>query len=41
MLIALSPGENENAENRMFVGPSGDILDQLFRATGMERGGVI
>lgn len=40
MLIALSPGENENAENRMFVGPSGDILDQLFRATGMERGGV-
>jgi uracil-DNA glycosylase family 4 len=40
MLVALSPGENENAENRMFIGPSGDILDQLFQATGMERGWV-
>jgi DNA polymerase len=37
MLIALSPGETENAENRMFIGPSGQILDTLFHAAGVKR----
>ena len=37
MLIALSPGEKEDSENKMFVGPSGHILNQLFQATGIDR----
>ncbi|KPL09472.1 MAG: uracil-DNA glycosylase [Bacteroides sp. SM23_62] len=37
MLIALSPGENEDAEDRMFIGPSGQVLDKLFHEAGMER----
>jgi uracil-DNA glycosylase family 4 len=37
MLIALSPGENENQENRMFVGPSGQILDRLLQTVGIKR----
>jgi DNA polymerase len=37
MLIALSPGENEDAENRMFIGPSGQVLDKLLQEAGIER----
>ncbi len=37
MLIALSPGEKEDAENRMFIGPSGNILNQLLQSAGMDR----
>ncbi|MBN2030219.1 uracil-DNA glycosylase [bacterium] len=37
MLIALSPGEKEDAENRMFIGPSGNMLDKLLKASGMDR----
>jgi uracil-DNA glycosylase family 4 len=37
MLIALSPGEKEDSENKMFIGPSGPILDKLLQAAGMER----
>jgi uracil-DNA glycosylase family 4 len=37
MLVALSPGEKEDFENKMFIGPSGHILDQLFLGIGMER----
>ncbi len=37
MLIALSPGEKEDAENRMFIGPSGNMLDQLLQSVGMDR----
>ena len=37
MLIALSPGEKENSENQMFIGPSGNILDKLFHAAGIDR----
>jgi uracil-DNA glycosylase family 4 len=40
MIVALSPGEKEDAENRMFIGPSGQILDKLFREAGIEREGV-
>jgi len=37
MLIALSPGEKEDSENQMFIGPSGQVLDKLFHEAGMER----
>jgi len=37
MFIALSPGEKEDSENKMFIGPSGHILDKLFYAVGIER----
>ncbi|PIS29677.1 MAG: uracil-DNA glycosylase [Candidatus Marinimicrobia bacterium CG08_land_8_20_14_0_20_45_22] len=40
MLIALSPGEKENLENKMFVGPSGQVLDMLFKTIGIERNSV-
>ncbi|MCK9243852.1 MAG: uracil-DNA glycosylase [Candidatus Marinimicrobia bacterium] len=35
MLIALSPGENENRENQMFIGPSGQILESLLDSAGI------
>lgn len=37
MFVALSPGEKENSENQMFIGPSGNILDKLFHAAGIDR----
>ncbi|MBN2231611.1 MAG: uracil-DNA glycosylase [Deltaproteobacteria bacterium] len=40
MLIALSPGEVEDREGRMFLGPSGAVLDHLLALAGIERGGL-
>jgi uracil-DNA glycosylase family 4 len=40
MFIALSPGEKEDSENKMFIGPSGHILDKLFYEAGIERGSI-
>ncbi len=37
MLIALSPGEKEDEKSRMFVGPSGQVLDSLFDFAGVKR----
>lgn len=37
MLIAQSPGEKEDEEGRMFVGPTGKVLDELFGKLGIER----
>jgi uracil-DNA glycosylase family 4 len=37
MLIALSPGEKENSENQMFIGPSGQVLDKLLYEARIER----
>ncbi len=37
MLITQSPGEKENLSHRMFVGPSGRVLDRLLRQAGMSR----
>jgi DNA polymerase len=37
MFIALSPGYQEDLQNRMFVGPSGSIFDKLLNAAGLER----
>ncbi len=36
-LVAQAPGENEDREGRMFIGPSGKVLDELFSTVGMER----
>jgi len=37
MLIALSPGDKEDSENQMFIGPSGQVLDKLLQDAGIER----
>jgi DNA polymerase len=37
MLIALSPGEKEDSENQMFIGPSGQVLDKLLHNAGIGR----
>jgi len=37
MLIAQAPGDNEDREGRMFVGPSGKVLEELFNEAGMSR----
>ena len=37
MLIAQAPGEKEDKENRMFVGPSGEILDELLNKAEINR----
>ncbi|MBN2246351.1 MAG: uracil-DNA glycosylase [Candidatus Aminicenantes bacterium] len=37
MFIAQAPGELEDKENKMFIGPSGKILDMLFLASGFSR----
>jgi len=37
MLIAQAPGENEDREGRMFIGPSGKVLDELLREAGISR----
>ena len=37
MLIGLSPGKEENATGRLFVGPSGDFLNGLLKLAGIDR----
>lgn len=37
MLIAQAPGEKEDKEGRMFIGPSGKVLDELLRACDVKR----
>lgn|GEM_PF-153722 len=37
LLIALAPGEKEDQEGRMFIGPSGPILDELLQAAALTR----
>jgi len=39
-LIAQAPGENEDREGRMFIGPSGKVLDELFKTISMDRKNV-
>jgi len=36
-LVAQAPGENEDREGKMFIGPSGKVLDGLFASIGMEK----
>jgi len=37
MLIAQAPGENEDREGKMFIGPSGKVLDELLKLSGIDR----
>ncbi len=37
MFVALSPGVKEDSENRMFIGPSGQIFNKLLHAAGIDR----
>jgi DNA polymerase len=37
MLIAQAPGENEDKEGKMFIGPSGKVLDELFKEAGIAK----
>ncbi len=37
MLVGLSPGRQENLSGRLFVGPSGDFLNELLQLAGLDR----
>jgi len=37
MLIAQAPGENEDQEGIMFIGPSGKVLDELLQISCVDR----
>jgi len=37
MIIAQAPGENEDREGKMFIGPSGKVLDELLEITDISR----
>jgi DNA polymerase len=37
MLIAQAPGENEDREGKMFIGPSGKVLDELLAVSNIDR----
>ncbi|VUT24266.1 MAG: Uracil DNA glycosylase superfamily protein [Candidatus Methanolliviera sp. GoM_oil] len=37
MLIAQAPGENEDIEGKMFIGPSGKVLDELLEMSHIAR----
>ena len=37
MLIAQAPGEKEDKEGKMFIGPSGKVLDELLRTVHINR----
>jgi DNA polymerase len=37
LLIAQAPGETEDREGKMFIGPSGKVLDELLRAAAINR----
>ena len=37
MLIGLSPGKEENSTGRLFIGPSGDFLNELLQLAKLKR----
>ncbi|MCK4443548.1 MAG: uracil-DNA glycosylase [Thermoplasmata archaeon] len=37
MLVAQAPGEKEDEEGKMFIGPSGKVLDDLLKRVGVDR----
>jgi len=40
MIVAQAPGRQEDQEGRMFIGPSGKVLDRLFEQIGLDRSEV-
>lgn len=39
MIVGEAPGETEDREGQPFVGPAGELLDNMLRAVGRSRGG--
>jgi len=37
MFVALSPGVKEDSQNKMFIGPSGQVFNKLLYAAGINR----
>ena len=37
MVIGEAPGENEDKQGRMFIGPSGKVLDELLENAQIKR----
>ncbi len=37
MLIAQAPGKEEDKEGKMFIGPTGKVLDELFKEIDLDR----
>jgi DNA polymerase len=37
MLIGLSPGKEENSSGKLFIGPSGNFLDELLKIANLNR----
>ena len=37
LFVALSPGAKEDLQNRMFVGPSGQVFNRMLNAAGIDR----
>ena len=40
MVVGEAPGENEDREGQPFVGPAGELLDNMLRAVGRSRSGT-
>lgn len=40
LFVALSPGAKEDAQNKMFIGPSGQVFNNLLHKAGIERKSV-
>ena len=40
LFVALSPGVKEDAENRMFIGPSGQVFNKLLHSAEIDRESV-
>jgi len=40
LFVALSPGKKEDAENRMFIGPSGRVFNKLLQVADIEKESV-
>lgn len=40
MLVAQAPGETEDKEDKMFVGPSGEVLDDMLSSARVKRNEV-
>jgi DNA polymerase len=40
LLVGEGPGQREDATGRPFVGPAGQLLDELLRSVGWERGDI-
>lgn len=37
MFVALAPGVKEDSQNRMFIGPSGQVFNRLLHTAGIDR----